>query len=136
MNYTAIQIQAITGNMTLTMTCPKAKLPANNLNYPSIAAVNFTKAIKVVRTVTNVGTPTSVYKAEVHHPPGIHVTVKPDTLTFSDRKEVLSYTVTLSPMDTQPWRENWVFGVLIWDDDIHRVRTPIAVGPKMSSPFL
>ncbi|KAG0579562.1 hypothetical protein KC19_4G107000 [Ceratodon purpureus] len=136
MNYTDDQIRVITGNMTSNMRCPTAKLPANNLNYPSIAAVNFTKPITVVRTVTNVGAPESVYKVEVHHPSGIHVSVRPKTLKFSNEKKVLSYAVTLSPTRTQPWRENWVFGALIWNDDSHRVRTPIAVGPKMSSPFL
>jgi hypothetical protein len=136
MNYTDTQIRVITGNRTLNMRCPKAKLRANNLNYPSIAAVNFTKPITVVRTVTNVGAPESVYKAEVQQPPGIHVSVRPKTLRFSNEKKVLSYAVTLSPTDTQPWKENWVFGALIWDDDSHRVRTPIAVGPKISSPFL
>lgn len=135
-NYTDAQIRIITGNRTAAFRCPKEKLTANHLNYPSIAAVNFTKPISLIRTVTNVGAVAeSVYRVEVHHPSGVHVSVQPDTLKFSATEKVLSYTVTLSPTAYQPWRENWVFGTLIWTDGSHRVRSPVAVGPKLSSPF-
>jgi len=135
-NYTDAEIRTITGNRTTALRCPIVKLPANHLNYPSIAAVNFTTPISLVRTVTNVGAPESVYKVEIHHPSGVHVSVQPDTLKFSNTEKVLSYTVTLSPTSYQPWRENWVFGALVWADDSHRVRSPVAVGPKLPSLFL
>jgi len=135
-NYTDTQIRMITGNRTTAFRCPKAKRTANHLNYPSIAAVNFTKPVSLIRTVTNVGQASdSVYRVEVHHPSGVRVSVQPDTLKFSPTEKVLSYTVTLSPTAYQPWRENWVFGALIWTDGSHRVRSPVAVGPELSSPF-
>nr|XP_024390186.1 subtilisin-like protease SBT5.3 isoform X2 [Physcomitrium patens] len=135
MNYTDSQIRVVTGTDTAHVTCPKARVSASSLNYPTIAASNFTNTITVVRTVTNVGAPTATYRAEIDNPAGVRVRVSPDVLNFTPDTEVLSYTATLEPMDTQPWLKNWVFGALIWDDGRHRVRTAIAVGPTVDSPF-
>lgn len=83
MNYTDSQIRVVTGTDTAHVTCPKARVSASSLNYPTIAASNFTNTITVVRTVTNVGAPTATYRAEIDNPAGVRVRVSPDVLNFT-----------------------------------------------------
>lgn len=127
--YDARTIQVITH---VPVTCPRKKLLAENLNYPSISVVfgqtsgNRTKT--VLRTATNVGAkPEAVYNAKVEMASGINgtkVAVQPETLSFTKaaRKQSFAVTVTASGPTSAP-----VYGYLVWSDGEHEVRSPIVV---------
>ena len=95
-----------------------------DLNYPSIAVptqqgagVNRT----ITRTVTNVGSPTSTYKASVAGQQGLTITVVPDVLSFKSLGETQTFTVTV----TAAALSNAMSGSLVWDDGVYKVRSPI-----------
>lgn len=96
-----------------------------NLNLPSIAIPNLKRTATVTRTVTNVGEINSKYKAMVQAPPGIKMTVEPQTLSFNITTQILSYRVTFS--STQKVNGGYKFGSLTWTDGGHDVRSPIAI---------
>lgn len=131
LGYNETLVEAVTNSKEF---CPNSVPSVNNLNYPSITATDLSQTVHVVRTVTNVGNPNSVYNVSVHHPSGVKVTVEPSTLTFEDFNQRLAYTVTLTPViHSEPVNKKvWVFGELVWKDGVHAVRSPIAVlGPKV-----
>ncbi|EXB55373.1 NifU-like protein 3 [Morus notabilis] len=69
-----------------------------DLNYPTFAlSTTPSQTINHVfnRTVTNVGSPTSSYKANLVAPPGLKITVNPSVLSFKSLEEKLSYAVTV-----------------------------------------
>ncbi|KAK7247050.1 hypothetical protein RIF29_41926 [Crotalaria pallida] len=108
-----------------TIKCKKEKDQGLNLNLPSISVPNLKKSAKVMRTVTNVGNITSVYKAKVKAPHGIRVRVEPQILSFNSASRVLSFNVSFLP--TKKLQGDYKFGSLTWTDGKHFVRTPIAV---------
>ncbi|GMN41403.1 hypothetical protein TIFTF001_010624 [Ficus carica] len=80
---------------------------------------------KVVgRTVTNVGSPASTYKANLVAPPGIKITVNPSVLSFTSLGEKLSYAVTVQGT---VGKKLVVSASLVWDDGSCQVRSPIIV---------
>lgn len=96
-----------------------------HLNYPSFAVstkykVNITR--NFTRTVTNVGTPVSTYKANVTVPTGISVQVIPSVLSFKSlgQKKTFSVTVMVTALDTEIRS-----GSLVWSDGVYQVRSPI-----------
>ncbi|KAK7247048.1 hypothetical protein RIF29_41924 [Crotalaria pallida] len=110
-----------------TIKCKKEKDQGLNLNLPSISVPNLKKAAKVMRTVTNVGNITSVYKAKVKAPHGIRVRVEPQILSFNSASRVLSFNVSFLPTKKLQLQGGFKFGSLTWTDGKHFVRTPIAV---------
>ncbi|KAI3865900.1 hypothetical protein MKX03_024050 [Papaver bracteatum] len=110
---------------------------ASDLNYPSITVPNLKDSYLVRRTVTNVGTPMSVYKAVVSSPPGVNVTVSPKILTFSNYGEKKNFTVnfeviapTASTSPSAYRKGSYVFGSLTWQRSSKgklRVRSTLAV---------
>ncbi|KAI3871334.1 hypothetical protein MKW92_033037 [Papaver armeniacum] len=110
---------------------------ASDLNYPSITVPNLKDSHSVRRTVTNVGTPMSVYKAVVSSPPGVNVTVSPKILTFSNYGEKKNFTVnfdviatTASTSPSAYRKGSYAFGSLTWQRSSKgklRVRSPLAV---------
>ncbi|XP_043699024.1 subtilisin-like protease SBT5.4 [Telopea speciosissima] len=102
--------------------CPKS---ANLLdfNYPSITVPSLSGTATITRTLKNVGTP-ATYKAYVHAPSGISVTVEPSNLTFNSINDEKSFKVTLSSNGAA---KDYVFGQLLWSDGTHYVRSPIVV---------
>ncbi|KAL6327030.1 hypothetical protein AAG906_013508 [Vitis piasezkii] len=95
------------------------------LNYPSFAVstkykVSITR--NFTRTVTNVGTPASTYKANVTVPPGLSVQVEPSILSFKSlgQKKTFSVTVGVPALDTAI-----ISGSLVWNDGVYQVRSPI-----------
>ncbi|MBA0560501.1 hypothetical protein Golob_017393 [Gossypium lobatum] len=107
-----------------TYKCPN---PINlaNFNYPSITIPNLVGPITVTRTVKNVGSP-GTYRAKVMRPMGISIYVKPQKLKFEKAGEEKTFSVTLKVKNAQAIKE-YVFGELIWSDNVHYVRSPIVV---------
>ncbi|XP_027341581.1 subtilisin-like protease SBT3.3 isoform X2 [Abrus precatorius] len=125
MGHSSASISEVTNTTTR---CKKVKHQALNLNLPSISVPNLKRATTVMRTVTNVGNITAVYKALVKVPYGIKVSVEPTILNFSSNTRVLTFNVSF--MSTQKLHGDYKFGSLTWTDGKHFVRTPIAVRTK------
>uniref|UniRef100_A0A7N0TQ85 Cucumisin n=1 Tax=Kalanchoe fedtschenkoi TaxID=63787 RepID=A0A7N0TQ85_KALFE len=119
-NYTTERLRAVTGDNS---TCPSVSTgSAHDLNYPSFALGTSNRTnispTSYRRTVTNVGAPTSTYKATVTAPPGLIVQVTPDVLNFSSAGESKSYSVTVSG----GFSTTVASAAVVWDDGVHRVR--------------
>ncbi|RXH94524.1 hypothetical protein DVH24_024208 [Malus domestica] len=64
-------------------------------NYPSVAlSTSNPKSVNGIfkRTVTNVGSPKSTYKAKVSAPPGLEIKVNPSILKFTSLGQKLSFS--------------------------------------------
>ncbi|KAL6311889.1 hypothetical protein AAG906_013520 [Vitis piasezkii] len=98
-----------------------------NLNYPSFALSSLTKESitgMFNRTVTNVGSSVSTYKATViGAPEGLDIQVEPSILSFTSLMQKLSFVLKVEGKVG----ENIVSASLVWDDGVHQVRTPIVV---------
>lgn len=117
-------------------TCDMKRKPSpENLNYPSIAVLlpssnSGVMSKTFIRTVTNVGSVNSVYKARVEAPAkGVTVTVKPSTLVFSEKVKRVSFTVivTADSRNLGLGDTGAAFGSVSWSDGKHVVRSPIVV---------
>lgn len=100
------------------------KTAASDLNYPSFAlSIKTRRLVSRVfhRTVTNVGLPVSTYKAIIQAAPGLKVTVRPATLSFSSLGQKISFTVRIKAKTAG----KLISGSLTWDDGVHLVRSPI-----------
>ncbi|CAN6565516.1 unnamed protein product [Malus baccata var. baccata] len=99
---------------------------SDHLNYPSVAlSTSNPKSVKGIfnRTVTNVGSPKSTYKAKVSAPPGLEIKVNPSVLKFTSLGQKLSFQVTVKGLI----EKTIVSGSLVWDDGKFQVRSPIVV---------
>ncbi|KAL6311900.1 hypothetical protein AAG906_010954 [Vitis piasezkii] len=98
-----------------------------DLNYPSFAlsSVTFESITGVfTRTVTNVGSPVSTYKATVTGAPiGLQIQVVPDILSFTSLGQKLSFVLKVEGSTDK----SIVSASLVWDDGVHQVRSPIVV---------
>ncbi|KAL1544723.1 cucumisin-like [Salvia divinorum] len=116
--YSNKNLQLVTGDNS---TCTAANNgTAYDLNYPSFSLSGTASAV-FHRTVTNVGSATSTYKAVVTAPSGLSVGVQPSTMTFKSVGEKLSFVVTVTAAVTS----DMVSGSLVWDDGTYQVRSPI-----------
>jgi subtilisin family serine protease len=111
-------------------------IPANQLNYPSIAAGALPGTQTVTRTVTDVdqsqGNSPDHYSVQVTNPAGYNVTVSPAQFTIRPGESV-SYTVSIT-RTTAPLNA-YRFGQLVWTDGQHSVRSPISIqGVALSAP--
>nr|XP_043614253.1 subtilisin-like protease SBT1.3 [Erigeron canadensis] len=109
-------------------TCQHSISKPGDLNYPALS-VAFPKdervrKVTLKRTVTNVGLANSKYHVAVSRFKGVNVKVKPATLNFVEKYEKLSYKVTFILKAKQTTLE---YGGLIWNDGVHRVRSPIVI---------
>ncbi|KAL5101943.1 hypothetical protein RYX36_006270 [Vicia faba] len=95
------------------------------LNLPSFALeVNDTFSGYVYhRTVTNVGSAKSSYKARVISPPLMEIQVKPDVLSFTYIGQKKSFSLTIEG----DVNVGIMSSSLIWDDGKYQVRSPIVV---------
>ncbi|TYH51825.1 hypothetical protein ES332_D10G306200v1 [Gossypium tomentosum] len=100
-----------------------------NLNYPSFAlSATPGKSTRRVfhRTVTNVGSGVSIYKATVKAPPGLEIEVRPNLLGFKAIGEMKSFVVKVkAKIDGNNITNIMLSGSLIWDDGLHQVRSPV-----------
>ncbi|KAF6160291.1 hypothetical protein GIB67_019060 [Kingdonia uniflora] len=106
--------------------CKSVLANAGDLNYPSISAVfpenPSVTTLTLHRTVTNVGPPTSIYRAQVSPFKGVFVSVQPNTLHFTSKSQKLSYKIIFKTKSRLKTPE---FGGLIWSDGVHKVRSTI-----------
>ncbi|THG15179.1 hypothetical protein TEA_009952 [Camellia sinensis var. sinensis] len=95
-----------------------------DLNMPSFAlSTQRGKPITRMfhRTVTNVGSPVSTYKATVVAPPGLEVGVEPSVLTFKALGQKQSFIVTIRGTINK----TVLSGSLVWNDGVYQVRCPL-----------
>ncbi|XP_016439607.2 subtilisin-like serine-protease S [Nicotiana tabacum] len=104
-----------------------SQLPHYDLNYPLIEVSNLrNKTISVYRTVTyrgKYGDPTD-FQVEIENPKGVSIQVKPSTLSFQRDGSKATFRVDITPL--QPLNKD-VFGSYTWFNNVHRVRSPVAV---------
>ncbi|ESW17469.1 hypothetical protein PHAVU_007G242100 [Phaseolus vulgaris] len=98
-----------------------------DLNLPSFALSMSTStpfSHTFHRTVTNVGTNTSTYKARITAPPSLlKFKVEPDVISFSSVGQKKSFTLVIEGT----LNAEIVSSSLIWDDGTFQVRSPIVV---------
>ncbi|KAK1312444.1 hypothetical protein QJS10_CPA07g00094 [Acorus calamus] len=124
--YNTTAIRLMTGNHS---SCSAAKKgTVRDLNYPSMAAKVEPKkpfSVRFNRTVMNVGSARSTYRAVVRASHGAHVRVEPKILTFHELNQKHKFVVTVSgealPVGSV------VSASVVWSDGWHRVRSPIVV---------
>ncbi|GFP95346.1 subtilisin-like protease sbt3.3 [Phtheirospermum japonicum] len=121
LGYSDRSLQLITRDNS---TCNQALKTASNLNYPSVTVPNLNNSFSVVRTVTNVGRPKSVYKAVVFPPMGINVTIVPERLVFNRYDQKIKFMLRFEV--TAPSKD-YVFGSLSWRNKRSWVTTPLVV---------
>lgn len=122
--YDSATLQLVTGDKK--SGCPSlgnSSTPAD-LNYPAITLSRMSAAgtRRVMRSITNVGLPASVYHSRVKAPLGVDVKVIPDKLAFTHYGQTLSYSVEFKSVKTM---DDYVFGSLTWINGKHRVKTPL-----------
>ncbi|KAI3515111.1 hypothetical protein L1887_13862 [Cichorium endivia] len=126
--YSSRDIRIITG---VNSSCSQLMEQTKDLNYPTFVIPTLRiQAIDVSfnRTVTNVGTATSTYRALITQPPvsGLSIQVEPNVLHFEKIGQKLSFKVsvqaTIERLDNPI-----VSAALTWDDGVHKVRSPIVV---------
>lgn len=105
-------------------TCIQKISTASSLNYPSITLPDLRNSYSVRRTVTNVGSTTSTYRAVVASPAGIKVTVSPRFLIFNEYGQKLTFTVNFKAVAPS---KGYVFGSLAWKKEKSRVSIPLVV---------
>ncbi|CAJ1970957.1 unnamed protein product [Sphenostylis stenocarpa] len=123
--YSSSLLQIITGDNS---TCTAANIGSVfNLNLPSFAlatARNSHTSVTFGRTVTNVGSATSRYRAIIStHPSSLNIQVVPDVLVFSSLGQKLSFTLKIEGSINA----DIVSSSLIWDDGTFQARSPIVV---------
>ena len=99
---------------------------ASDMNQASIAVSSLINERTVTRRVTNVSDTSETYVAQIEAPPGMSVSVAPDSLSVGPGQSA-SFDVTVGyesgPLDL------WRFGSLTWASGSHTVRSPIAARP-------
>ncbi|KAL8263051.1 hypothetical protein R6Q59_024400 [Mikania micrantha] len=112
-------------NLTTTVSCNNPLTPSYNFNYPSIGVANVKGNVSVYRTVTYIGKGPTVYYSKFEAIAGVNVSVYPDVLRFRRSGEKMSFRVDLVAYKSS--NGSFEFGSLTWWNEVHRVRSPIAV---------
>ncbi|KAH1152990.1 hypothetical protein GYH30_048896 [Glycine max] len=124
--YSTRTLQLITGDNS---SCPETKNgSARDLNYASFALFVPPSNSNSIsgsfnRTVINVGSPTSTYKATVTSPEGLKIKVNPSVLPFTSLNQKQTFVLTIEGQLKGPI----VSGSLVWGDGKYQVRSPIVV---------
>ncbi|XP_003537051.4 subtilisin-like protease SBT4.15 [Glycine max] len=128
--YNSSSIGILIGTKGLNCSTISPPQGTDGINYPSmhtqIIPSNASISAIFYRSVTNVGSGNSTYKAKVRAPKGLSIEVIPDTLNFGGVNQELSFKVVLKgpPMP----KETKIFSAsLEWNDSKHNVRSPIVV---------
>lgn len=99
---------------------------ARDLNLPSIAISQLANSQTVTRRVTNASDETGTYTVEISPPPGMDVSVVPNSISLAPgQSSTFDVTVTYLSGPLELWR----FGSFAWRSDTHVVHSPIAVRP-------
>ncbi|GLJ29053.1 hypothetical protein SUGI_0573240 [Cryptomeria japonica] len=134
LNYTEQQISLLTKDSA---SCPNSSLEASDLNYPSFSVVmkSGSNSVQVKRTVTYVGTEgDAVYQVSVKNPPGIIISVEPQTLMFGKPLDTASYSVKFESAVVCS-NDTAAFGEIMWkctQGGSQIVRSPVAVSIEAS----
>ncbi|CAN6183953.1 unnamed protein product [Urochloa humidicola] len=98
------------------------------LNYPSFVVVfdNSTTTRTLTRTLTKVSEVAETYNVIVKAPKHVKVIVTPTTLEFKEPNERKSYTVEFRNEARGNRKTEWGFGHISWENENHRVRSPVA----------
>ncbi|KAB1222021.1 Subtilisin-like protease [Morella rubra] len=126
MNFNQRQIFDITGSRKYS--CSK---PSSDLNYPSFMVLYRTKGEKFERsfrrTVTNVGQDRANYTVTVTGPKDSNITVSPQILSFTEKNQKRSYTVTIKYAGKR--KVEVAYGDLAWEEENghYKVRSPIVI---------
>ncbi|XP_061353096.1 cucumisin-like [Gastrolobium bilobum] len=100
------------------------KVAVYDLNLPSFALkVNASFYSVFRRTVTNVGSATSSYKAKLMFPSFLDIQVKPDVLSFTSIGQKKSFSVII----VGKINVEITSASLVWDDGNYQVRSPIVI---------
>ncbi|KAL3849498.1 hypothetical protein ACJIZ3_011380 [Penstemon smallii] len=109
----------------------ESRILEGELNYPSFSIrFGLLSNHTFVRTVTNVGEASSSYDVEVVSPRGVDVSVNPQTLSFSELNQKLSYEVTFSISSVNVAANSTSSvsqGFIVWKSGKISVRSPIVV---------
>ncbi|KAM0053057.1 putative tripeptidyl-peptidase II [Helianthus debilis subsp. tardiflorus] len=116
------QLKNLTGTPVY---CKKPPTLSYNFNYPSIGVANMAGNVSVYRTVTYVGDGPTVYYSKLETITGVRTWVYPNVLRFSKSGEKMTYRIDFVPYKSS--NGSFEFGSLTWRNDVHLVRSPIAV---------
>ncbi|KAK9950765.1 hypothetical protein M0R45_006234 [Rubus argutus] len=126
--------QGYSGNLLQNITGDKSSCSSksnngkvNDLNYPSFAlSIKDLKFINGIfhRTVTNVGSSNSIYRAKVAAPPGLKINVNPNVLSFTALWQKKSFSLNIKGTIE---KSHLASASLVWDDGAFHVRSPIVV---------
>lgn len=130
MGYNNSVINRLTGKSTA---CPAEKPSILDVNLPSITISSLRNSVTLTRTVTNVGSPNSIYRADIEPPTGMTVTVKPHILVFNSRTKKISFNVTVCA--TQKVNTGYFFGSLTWRNEQNTVRIPLSVKTEILQSY-
>ncbi|GAU37173.1 hypothetical protein TSUD_391620 [Trifolium subterraneum] len=81
--------------------------------------------VEIPRTVTNVGSPNSSYRATIIPIQNIKISVKPKVLSFKSLNEKHSFVVTV--VGVVKSNQTVFSSSLVWSDGTHNVKSPIIV---------
>ena len=99
---------------------------ARNLNLPSVTMSQVASTQTVTRRVTNVSDEAGAYTVSISPPPGMSVTVVPNSISLAPGQST-SFDVTVAyqsgPLDL------WRFGSFNWRSESREVYSPLAVKP-------
>lgn len=132
-NYTVQNVHSVTRRKA---DCNGAKRAGHsgNLNYPSLSIVfqqygKHQMSTHFIRTVTNVGDPSSVYKVSIRPPSRTTVTVEPETLVFRRVGQKLNFLVRVetTAIKLSPGSSTMQSGAIVWSDGKHTVTSPLVV---------
>ncbi|XP_073152954.1 subtilisin-like protease SBT4.3 [Henckelia pumila] len=111
--------------------CQDMKLTSNDLNYPAMTFQFLSKSFvstpfsaQFNRTVTNVGSTNSTYKAITSTSSDYNITVTPNVLEFTALTRKQSFVVSINGKIDYKRK---IFASLEWSDGVHTVRSPIVV---------
>ncbi|KAK7263384.1 hypothetical protein RJT34_30973 [Clitoria ternatea] len=116
------QLKNLTGDLTQ---CQQSPTASYNFNYPSIGVSNLNGSLSVYRTVTYYGQEPTTYYASVENPSGVNVRVTPAELKFREGGENITFRIDFFPFKNS--NGNFVFGALVWNNGIQRVRSIIGL---------
>ena len=97
-----------------------------DLNYPSFAlsikrGIAFSASFS--RTITNVGSASSTYKATITSPSGLKASIEPSTFSFKSLTEKQSFRLKVEGVT----KESVLSASLLLSDGVYYVRSPIVV---------